>query len=116
MLVRSFAEHQHAWRSSFILPFYLLATVFCDIVRTRTFVDTEFLNRGGGAFLKAFAASLGARFLSLLAENIERGFIFKQMGITVSYPCIYKRHLADSRPAAVHRNDGVLLLAPFLRV
>lgn len=84
VLILSWAEHHHAWRSSFLLPFYLLATIFCDVARVRTFADIGFVTEGGGRFFGAFAASLGARFLALLVEDIEKGFIFEELGLKVS--------------------------------
>ncbi|KAM0755999.1 P-loop containing nucleoside triphosphate hydrolase protein [Meredithblackwellia eburnea MCA 4105] len=76
----SHLTHFRTFRSSILLPFYLLSTVIFDVGRTRTFVlaglATGDLTRR--IFLGCWVSHLALRVATFVGENVERGWIIKE--------------------------------------
>lgn len=92
------------------LPFYVLATLICDIVRIRTLVLTGFLDSGSKGFFVAFAAAFALRGIMCLTENIEKGWIIEELHVVSSIRDHSRRcrlttlrSTRSSRPRRPHR-------------
>lgn len=74
-LLVSHLEHFRTTRSSILLPFYLFTTILLDISRLRTFKTI----RASDELVITFTATIGLRFLCFVVENVEKGWLVKEL-------------------------------------